>query len=161
MDSQKSEVGFEATGSGYNTKGAFQNYKADIEFDPDTPENTLIHVRLDMKSATTGAADVDETLQSGDFFNARRYPTAEFVARGAKPDGDGRYILDGQLTLKGVTKPVSLPFSIDIESGMAAVKGEATINRFDFGVGPQSVAGLTVDGDVKLTIDLTAMRLDN
>ncbi len=54
-----------------------------------------------------------------------------------------------------MTKPVTLPFSIDIAEGTAAVKAETKINRLDFGVGPETVAGLAVDKDVKLTIDLT------
>jgi cytochrome b561/polyisoprenoid-binding protein YceI len=157
----KSEVDFEANGGGYNTKGSIKNYKAEVEFDPDTPEQTSVRVILDMKTATTGTPDVDQTLQSEDFFNPGRFPTAEFAARGAKPDGDGRYILDGRLTLKGVTKPLTLPFSIDIVSGTAAVRSEVSINRLDFGVGPETVAGFAVDNEVKLTIDLTAMRLDN
>jgi cytochrome b561/polyisoprenoid-binding protein YceI len=161
IDPKKSEVSFEASGSGYATKGVFKAYKAEIEFDPDTPEQTSIRVSLDMKSATTDTADVDQTLQSRDFFNPGRFPSAVFEAKGATPNGDGRYILNGQLTLKGVTKPLSLPFSIDIESGVAAVKGETTINRLDFGVGPETVAGMVVDKDVKLTVDLTALRLDN
>ena len=161
VNPQKSEVAFEASGSGYNTKGTFKNYKTDIEFDPETPEEASIHVTLDMRSASTGAADADQTLQSEDFFDPRRYPTAEFAARGAKPDGDGKYILDGRLTLKGVTKPIALPFSINLAEGTAAVKAETTINRLDFGVGPESVAGLAVGKEVKLTIDLTAVRLDN
>ncbi len=110
VNPQKSEVTFEANGSGYNTKGSFKVYRTEIEFDPDMPEQASVRVSLDMRSATTGAADVDETLQSADFFNPARYPTAEFTARGAKPDGDGKYILNGQLTLKGVTKSVTLPF---------------------------------------------------
>ena len=161
VNPQKSEVAFEASGSGYNAKGTFKNYKTDIEFDPETPEEASIHVTLDMRSASTGAPDADQTLQSEDFFDPRRYPTAEFAARGAKPDGDGKYILDGRLTLKGVTKPIALPFSINLAEGTAAVKAETTINRLDFGVGPESVAGLAVGKEVKLTIDLTAMRLDN
>jgi polyisoprenoid-binding protein YceI len=161
VNPQKSEVAFEASGSGYNTKGTFKNYKTDIEFDPETPEEASVHVTLDMRSASTGAVDADQTLQSEDFFDPRRYPTAEFAARGAKPDGDGKYILDGRLTLKGVTKPIALPFSINLAEGTAAVKAETTINRLDFGVGPESVAGLAVGKEVKLTIDLTAMRLDN
>lgn len=161
VNPQKSEVAFEASGSGYNAKGTFKSYKTDIEFDPETPEEASIHVTLDMRSASTGAADADQTLQSEDFFDPRRYPTAEFAARGAKPDGDGKYILDGRLTLKGVTKPIALPFSINLAEGTAAVKAETTINRLDFGVGPESVAGLAVGKEVKLTIDLTAMRLDN
>ena len=161
VNPQKSEVAFEASGSGYSTKGVFKDYKTEIEFDPETPEEASIRVTLDMQSASTGAADTDETLRSQEFFDPGRYPTAEFAARGAKPDGDGKYILNGQLTLKGVTRPVSLPFWIDIAEGTAAVKAETKINRLDFGIGPETVAGLAVDKDVKLTIDLRAMRLDN
>jgi cytochrome b561/polyisoprenoid-binding protein YceI len=161
VDLQKSEVSFEASGGGYTAKGVFKAYKAEIEFDPDAPEQTSIRVSLDMKSATTETADVDQTLQSTDFFNPGRYPSAVFSAKGATPSGEGRYVLSGQLTLRGVTRPITLPFSIDIESGVAAVKGETTINRLDFGVGPETVAGMAVDKDVKLTVDLTATRLDN
>jgi cytochrome b561/polyisoprenoid-binding protein YceI len=161
VDTGKSEINFQASGGGYATKGVFKAYKAEIEFDPDVPEQTSIRVSLDMRSATTETADVDQTLQSADFFNPARYPSAIFVAKGATPSGEGRYILNGQLTLKGVTRPLALPFSIAIESGVAAVKGETTINRLDFGVGPETVAGMAVDRDVKLTVDLTAMRLDN
>ncbi len=161
INPQKSEVAFEASGSGYNTKGTFKSYKTDIEFDPDAPDQASVHVTLDMRSASTGAPDTDQTLQSEDFFNPGHYPTAEFAARGAKPDGDGKYIFDGRLTLKGVTKPVTLPFSIDVAEGTAAVKAQTTINRLEFGIGPESVAGLAVDKEVKLTIDLTATRLDN
>lgn len=161
VNPKKSQVSFEATGSGYTAQGVFKTYKAEIEFDPDAPEQTSIYVSLDVASATTGTADVDQTLQSPDFFNPARYPTAEFVARGAKPDGKGKYILNGRLTLKGVTKPITLPFAIEIEAGVAAVKGETAIDRLEFGVGPETVAGMTVEKDVKLTLDLTAVRLDN
>jgi cytochrome b561/polyisoprenoid-binding protein YceI len=161
INPQKSQVIFEASGSGYITKGTFSQFKSEIEFDPDTPEQTSIRVSLNMRSVTTGTSDVDATLQGADYFDPDKYPTAEFVARGAKANGEGKYILNGRLTLKGVTKPVSLPFSIDIESGTATVKGETKINRLDFGVGPESVAGLAIDKDVKLTINLIALRLDN
>ncbi len=159
VDPQKSQVAFEATGSGYTTAGKIGQFKAEIEFDPDLPQQTAIRVTLDMHSAITGASDVDKTLQSADFFNPEQFPYAQFSARGAQRTGDGKYVLNGSLTLKGVTKPISLPFSIDISEGKAKVKAETTINRLDFGVGPESVAGLPVDKDVKLTIDLTAIGL--
>lgn len=161
VNPKKSQVSFEATGSGYTAQGVFKTYRAEIEFDPDAPEQTSIHVSLDVASATTGTADVDQTIRSPEFFDPGRYPTAEFVASGAKPDGEGKYILNGRLTLKGVTKPITLPFAIEIESGVAAVKGETAINRLDFGVGLETVAGMAVEKDVKLTVDLTAVRLDN
>lgn len=161
VNPQKSQVGFEASGSGYTTKGTFGQYKSEIEFDPDAPEQTSIKVSLDMHSASTGTPDVDSTLQGADYFNPSQYPTAEFVARGAQSAGDNKYILNGRLTLKGVTKPVSVPFSIDIKSGAALVKAEAKINRLDFGVGPETIGGLPIDKEVKLTINLSAVRLDN
>jgi cytochrome b561/polyisoprenoid-binding protein YceI len=158
---EQSRIGFEATGSGYTTQGTFGRYKAEIEFDPDEPGQTSVRVLLDMSSAATGEADADQTLRSADFFNPGQFPTAQFVARGAQPAGAGKYVLNGRLTLKGVTRPVALPFSVDINSGTATVNAETKINRLDFGVGPESVAGLAVDKDVKLTINLTAVRLDN
>ncbi len=156
-----SKIAFEAAGSGYAANGTFGQYKAEIEFDPDTPAETSVRILLNMNSVATGTADVDDTLKTADYFNPGQFPTAQFVAKGATPDGNGKYILNGRLTLKGVTKPVSLPFSIDIKSGTAAVNAETKINRLEFGVGPQSVAGLDIDKDVKLTIALTAVRLDN
>ncbi len=158
---EESQIAFEATGGGYTSKGTFAQYRTEIEFDPDLPEEASVTVLLDMDSAATGTADADRMLKSADFFNPAQIPTAQFVARGAKPSGNGRYILNGRLTLKGVTKPIALPFLIDIKSGTARVSAETKINRLDFGVGPQSLAGLAIDNDVKLTLDLTAVRLDN
>ena len=106
----ESQIAFEATGGGYTTKGTFAQYRTEIEFDPDLPEQTSVTVLLNMNSAATGMADADQTLKSADFFNPAQYPTAQFVAKGAEPTGNGRYILNGRLTLKGVTKPMALPF---------------------------------------------------
>ena len=158
---EASQIAFEASGGGSATRGTFAQYRAEIEFDPDTPEQTSVRVLLDMNSAATGTADGDQTLKSADFFNPAQFPTAQFVARGAQAAGAGKYVLNGRLTLKGVTKPLALPFLIDIKSGTARVKSETMINRLDFGVGPESLAGLAIDKDVKLSIELTAVRLDN
>jgi cytochrome b561/polyisoprenoid-binding protein YceI len=158
---EKSQIAFEASGGGSMTKGTFGQYRAEIEFDPDLPDQTAVRVVINMNSASTGIADADDALKSADFFNPAKFPVAEFVAKGAKPTGDGKYILNGRLTLKGVTKSIALPFSILIGEGTAEVKGETNINRLDFGIGPQTVAGLTLNNDVKLIVNLRAVRLDN
>ena len=161
VNPQVSQIGFEVSGGGSTTKGTFGQYKAEIEFDPDVPEQAAVRVLLNMNSAATGTADADEALKSAEFFNPAQFPTAQYVARGAQTLGSGKYVLNGRLTLKGVTKPVSLPFLFNIKAGTARVSAETKINRLDFGVGQETVAGLAVDNDVKLTIELTAMRLDN
>jgi cytochrome b561/polyisoprenoid-binding protein YceI len=161
VNPQASQIGFEVSGGGNTTKGTFGQYKAEIEFDPDVPEQAAVRVLLNMNSAATGTADADDALKSAEFFNPAQFPTAQYVARGAQALGSGKYVLNGRLTLKGVTKPVSLPFLFNIKAGTARVSAETKINRLDFGVGQETVAGLAVDNDVKLTIELTAMRLDN
>jgi polyisoprenoid-binding protein YceI len=161
VNPQNSKVEFEATGGGYTTRGTFGQYKTDIQFDPDAPEQASIRVLFNMKSVKTDSSDADSALQSAEFFNTAQYPTALFVAKGAKPMGDDKYLLEGQLTMKGVTKPVTVPFTIDVDSGAATVKAETRINRMDFGVGPETVAGLPLDKAVKITLNLKALRLDN
>jgi cytochrome b561/polyisoprenoid-binding protein YceI len=158
---EASQITFEATGGGYVTKGKFGQYKAEIEFDPELPAEASIRIVFNMSTAATGTADVDDALKSADYFNPAQFPTAQYAAKGAQPAGEGKYILNGRLTLKGITKPVAVPFSIGIKGGTAEVTAETKINRLDFGVGPQSVAGLDIDKDVKLTISLKAVRLDN
>ena len=108
---------FEASGGGNTAKGALAQYKAEIEFDPDVPEQAAVRVLLNMDSAATGTADADDALKSADFFDPGQFPTAQFLARGAQARGSGKYVLNGRLTLKGVTKPVSLPFLFNIKSG--------------------------------------------
>jgi cytochrome b561/polyisoprenoid-binding protein YceI len=158
---EASQIGFEVSGGGSTTKGTFGQYKTEIEFDPDAPEQAAVRVLLNMNSAVTGTPDADDALKSAEFFNPAQFPTAQYVARGAQALGSGKYVLNGRLTLKGVTKPVSLPFLFNVKAGTARVSAETKINRLDFGVGQETVAGLAVDNDVKLTIDLTAVRLDN
>ncbi|MBT3071913.1 YceI family protein [Rhodomicrobium sp. Az07] len=161
VDPQKSAIAFEATGSGFVTKGTFKAFRSEVEFDPAMPEQTSVRVLIDVRSVSTGQGDVDQALLSPDFFDPARFPTAEFVARSAKPAGKGKYVLEGRLTMKGVAKPVSLPFSIATSNGAASVKGETVIDRLEFGVGPQTVAGYAVEKDVKLSIDLAALKLTN
>ena len=159
---RRAQIAFEATGSGYTTKGTFARFRIEIEFDPDVPEQASVRVLLDMKSVATGTPDADKALSSAEFFDPAQFPTAQFTARGAEPAGNGKYVLKGMLTLKGVTKPVACHFSIDIKGGTARADArKPSINRMDFGVGPESVAGFPIDKDVKLRIELTAVRLDN
>ncbi len=158
---ETTQIGFEATGSGYTTKGTFGRFRISIDFDPGEPERASVKVLLDMTSVATGTPDADKALGSPEFFDPARFPTAQFTAKGAEPAGNGKYVLKGMLTLKGVTKPVALPCSIDIKGGTAKAVAETVINRMDFGIGPESVAGFPIDKDVKLTIELTAVRLDD
>jgi polyisoprenoid-binding protein YceI len=161
INPQKSEVSFEASGSGYTTKGQFTIARSEVFFDPEAPQQTSISVVLDMTRFKTDSADVDATLIGADYFDPQHYPTAQFTAKSAEQVGEDRYKVKGELRLKGVAKPVEIPFDIKINAGAATVKAETKINRMDFGIGPETIAGLPIDKDVKLNLNLVALRLDN
>lgn len=154
------EVAFVARAGGVPAEGTVQNYKTDVQFDPGAPEQASLRLIFDMRSTSTGSSMADRAALSEEFLDAERYPTAELTAKGAKPAGEGKYLMEGLLTLKGVTKPIQLPVSIKITEGnKAALRGETTVNRFDFGVGPESYMGLILDKDVKVRVALSDIAL--
>ncbi len=153
------DVAFEAGAGGYTAEGSVRDYKSVVKFNPDALEEALILLTLDMRSTSTGYSAADEVALSEAFLDAARHPTAELTARGAKPNGDGKYIMDAQLTLKGVTKPVPLRLLVEIKEGTPVVRGAVTVNRLDFGVGEETYKGVALDKEMKLKFSLVAERL--
>ena len=98
-------------------------------------KETQIRVTVDLASADTGDGQRDDSLKSSDFFNVTAQPNAIFTARDIRHiDGD-RYEARGTLDLRGVSKPVTLRFTLRIEGNKARVAGTARIDRTAFGVG--------------------------
>lgn len=163
INNGKSRLTFEAEAGGQTVIGEFKQFRAEIRFDPEVLDITEISAAIDTNSVSTGQSQVDDALLSKDWFDAQTYPTAGFAATAIKEgDEDGSYVLDGNLTIKGNRKPVTIPFTLQIDQGEGTVSGETTINRRDFGLGPDGpVSGLTIGDRVKLKLDLIATRLDN
>ena len=153
-------VAFLVRAGGTPAEGYVENYKTDFQFNPASPEQASLRLIFDMRSTATGSSMADRAATSEEFLDVERYPTAELSAKGAKPNGDGKYVMEGQLTLKGVTKPIRLPLSINVKDGMAALRGETTVNRLDFGLGPESYMGLILDKEVKVRFALSGLPLD-
>ena len=156
---EEDAVAFLVRAGGTPAEGFIENYKTDLQFNPASPEKASLRLILDMDSTSTGSRMADRAATSEEFLDVDRYPTAELTAKGAKPNGDGKYIMEGQLTLKGITKPIHLPLSINVKDGIASLKGETTVNRFDFGLGPESYMGLVLDKDVKVRFALNHIHL--
>lgn len=89
-------------------RGRFSNVSGTIEV-ADDPLESAVSVTIETGSVTTGAADRDAHIVSPDFFHVEDYPEMTFVSTGVRSNGDA-WILDGDLTIKGVTKPVALDF---------------------------------------------------
>ncbi|HEX7276017.1 MAG TPA: YceI family protein, partial [Acidimicrobiales bacterium] len=87
-------------------KGAFKSFSGSVTV-PEDPYQASVQVSIDPTSIDTGDAGRDNHLRSADFFEVEKYPVAEYVSSSVRPQGEG-YVVDGQLTLHGVTRPVTL-----------------------------------------------------
>jgi polyisoprenoid-binding protein YceI len=147
-----------------SVRGTFETFNGAITVAPDgTPS---VRAEIDVTSLNTGNEQRDNHVKSADFFDAQRYPVATFTSTSVRPNGEA-YLLDGYLTLKGVTKPVSLALEFNGVSpgqGYGEVSGyEASIvlNRKDFGIDidlPMETGGAVVGDKVTITLAIEAVK---
>ena len=165
LDPENSSVTFVCKHANFtNVRGMFQKPSGTVVLDEATPVNSEVNATIDAKSITTGVEERDTHLKSPDFFDAARYPVITFVSTSVTRSSDTAYSVTGNLTMRGVTKPVTLAVTASppfqhygtIRRGIEAT---TTVNRQDFGVGvaewnvPAESGGLLIGNSVKITID--------
>lgn len=159
VDVSKSTVGFSGTQTGARFEGRFSRYETAIVLDPDNPEGARISATVDVGSAATGDAQRDAALPKKEWFDAADFPQSTFVSNTVRKVGDGSYAADGTLTLRGVSKPLTLPFTLEISCDTAHAKGHLDLTRDAFGVGQGPWAtGQWVALEVGIDFDLVALR---
>jgi polyisoprenoid-binding protein YceI len=114
--------------------GRFPGFATRMSFDPAKLAGAKLDVGIQLAGASTGNGERDTTLRGADFFDAGRFPQARFIATEFRSLGGGRFAADGQLTLRGVAKPVTLTFTWS-PGPRPVLAGQATVKRLDFGVG--------------------------
>lgn len=159
VDPAHSTLGFAGTQTGEPFSGTFKSWTARIDYDPAHPEAAHIAVTIDMTSATTGDPQRDEALPGADWFDIATHPQATFEATGFTPHGGDTFETAGTLSIRGISKAVTLPFTLAVQGDTAHVTGKADLVRTSFGVGQGSWAsGDYVGLAVGVTIDLSAHR---
>ena len=159
VDPAASRLGFKGVMSGDGFEGSFRRWQAKIAFDPKNLPGSKVSVSVDVASAATGDADRDQALPTGDWFAAAAHPQALFAANTFKDLGGGKYQAVGTLTIRGVTQPIVLPFTLAITGDTARVNGAVSLNRTAFGIGQgQWQTGAVVAIPVTVTLALTAHR---
>ena len=162
VDKASTQITFEGTAGGQTISGLFKEYQIEVHFDPDEPKEADIAAAIDLNSISTGQSQVDRTLAGAEWFNTETYPVASFRAVAVKRAGEDKYEMRADLTIKGTTKRITVPFTLDVKKGEAMARAEIVINRLDFRVGPSGpVAGAVVDDQVKVVITAAGKRLDN
>jgi polyisoprenoid-binding protein YceI len=155
IDPAHSEVGFVVRHLVVTkVRGRFAEFSGTI-VTAENPLESSVDISVELNSITTNQEQRDGHLRSADFFEVETYPTMTYKATGARQDGD-KFVLDGELTLKGVTKVVPLTFEVNgigtnpLTGGgtVAGFSGSATINRKDFNVNFEGVQnGIAIVSD--------------
>lgn len=135
LDEARSNIGFQYQAMGATLDGEFPRYQADIQLDPSRPEQARI--LLDVTTAKTDAGNPDATAEVASplFFDSRRYPTARFASNSIQPQGNGRFLVEGKLSVKGMTRPTRIPVLLKTEGGNQRLTGAFTLNRLDYKIG--------------------------
>ncbi|MFD0317457.1 YceI family protein [Streptomyces flavalbus] len=150
-----------------NVKGKFLDFSGTLHLDGDDPAKSTASIDVTMDSIDTGNADRDGHLKSADFFKTDEFPTMTFRSTSAEALGGDDYRITGDLSLLGVTKPIT----IDLEFNGAAkdpfgnervgFEGKATILRSEWGLtwnAALETGGFLVSDKIKLNFDISAIK---
>lgn len=164
IDPTHSEVGFSVRHLAISkVKGKFENFDATF-VTGENPLDSSVQASAEVASVTTNEKNRDEHLRTGDFFAADEFPQLTFSSTGAREE-NGSFVVDGDLTMRGITKPVSFNFEFggfgedpygNYKAGFTAT---AVVKREDFGLtwnAPLEKGGLLLGSDVTISIDVQA-----
>lgn len=160
VDQSQSSVTFSGTQADTAFTGTFGKWAAAIDFEADNPAASKINANFDLASAVTGNKMFDGTLPQSDWFDVKNHPQASFTSTAMHKNADGSFQVDGDLTLRGITKPVSFPFTLDNEAG-DVVNATATlkVDRLAYDIGRKSDDKAEwVSRDITVTIKLHAVK---
>ena len=140
VDPLTSKLMFEGEQSGEKFQGSFGKFSSVIDFDEAAPEKGKITITIDMASAQIAGKDRQDSLPTSDWFAVKQFPTAVFTStsissQGSDKIGINNYLAQGALTIRGISKPIDLPFALKTTGSSTVARGEVTLNRSDYSVG--------------------------
>lgn len=159
LDPAACSLGFASAQAGTPFEGRFETFGARIVFDPADLDNAVVEVTIDMASVATGDAQRDRALPAGDWFDARNHPQGRFYSDEIRAEGEG-YVAAGELTMRGVTNPAEMPFTVEIAGDRAKAAGELVVDRTEWGVGrgEEFATEKWVPFDVRIFFEIEATR---
>ncbi len=148
-------------------RGTFTEFSGEATVNGAEPAASTLKVVVDVASVNTGSADRDGHLRSADFFDVEKYPHITFVGTGFDITGDESVDITGDLTIKDVTRQVTIPFEFSGEAkdpfGNTRVgfEGKVTVSRKDFGLtwnAALETGGVLVSDKIVLEFDISAIK---
>ncbi len=159
MNEETSTITFHGEQTGNKFSGEFGDFTTEIRFDPNNLAGSSIMATISTASAKTGDRQRDTALPGAEWFASDDYPRAVFTAEEIASTGTNTFEARGSLTLRDITHPVTVPFTLAFEGDNAKAEGELTLIRSDFGVGQGAFAdGKWVALEVGLSIKIDATK---
>jgi polyisoprenoid-binding protein YceI len=149
-------------------RGQFRKFTVDVDFDEEHPEQSSVVADIDASSIETGMEARDAHLRSADFFEVERYPELTFRSTAIAASGDG-YKIDGDLTIRGVTRQVTLDAELGgvvahLQGGRrAGFIATTKISRKAWGLTWNTLletGGLAVGDEIKISIDVAVLQAE-
>ncbi len=168
LDKPHTTVGFQVRHIFTMLGGKFQDFSGTIRVDRAKPESSSVEFTIQAASIFTGDAKRDEHLKSPDFFDVAAHPTITFKSTSMKPNGKDSWLVTGDLTMRGVTRPVTLPVSLLGEgkdpwgNEKMGFSTSTTLDRKDYGINWNKAldqGGVLVGDEVKVEIAIEANKV--
>lgn len=167
IDKAHSSIYFDVRHTFVTVRGQFDEFSGTVRFDPENKDASGVAFEVRVPSINTNIQKRDKHLRSPDFFNAAKFPVMRFKSREIRHVEDNSYIMDGELSIKGVSKNVSVPFTylgmrdnpLKKEQMVAGFEAAFSINRLDYNVGNGQFAKMGVVGEtVHLLVALEVLK---
>jgi polyisoprenoid-binding protein YceI len=167
IDKTHSDVSFQIRHFASKVRGRFTDFEGTILADTSKPEASSVVFTIKTASIDTGNADRDNHLRSPDFFDAAKYPEITFKSAKITPTGKDKFDVAGKLTIRGVTKDVTIPVvylgSVKDPGGneRASFELSTKLNRKDYGINWNKAldqGGFMLGDDVDVTIALETVK---
>lgn len=167
LDPAHSGIYFEIDHIYAATRGYFEEFDGKVIFDPDNPDGSSFDFTVEVDSINTGNSKRDGHLDGNEFFVAKKFPVMTFKSTNIKKVEGDQYIVEGTMTVKDVSKSVSVPFTFfgikqnpfDKDSEVAGFEARLAIDRLEYNVGSGKYYEMGVIGkDVDVLISFEATR---
>lgn len=127
------EVSYTVVVMGGSLVGDFEVARADAYIDQQNTENSTLRAIVDTASSFADSPQIDDALPEADWFDSVNFPEARFESRNISTNSDGKYNVEGKLTIRDISKEISFPMDVDLDTKVAS--GKFNINRLDFSIG--------------------------